>query len=289
MLRACLLILTTLSCSAVHRPPEHSASWGGGLVRSGDSASALRVAKLLSELAPSVAHALGSPPPPFMQVWLLPTEIPGPPSGRTVGDRIEVGREAQGQEAWLIAHEFAHWCMASDPQGRWNELPQIVMEGLAELAAARALPSLAAEAKAAHVSAVKRIAQIGSIEEAFGLDAERWGKIQEEDLLRVLYAMGFVLAARLGPDGLATRCSEARMAGLARVPGTSILAIAGLKDASPEDWVRAVGQVWRDLEAASSAGRASPSHAADPLERSTPEALERVRGPSTDKGHRLPR
>lgn len=289
MLRTTLLILTTLSCSAVHRPPEHSASWDGGLVRSGDSANALRVAKLLSELAPAVAHALGSPPPPFIQVWLLPTEIPGAPAGRTVGDRIEVGREAEGEEAWLIAHEFAHWCMASDPQGRWNELPQLVMEGLAELAAARALPSLAAEGKAAHVSALERIARIGSIEEAFGLDAEQWGKIQEEDLLRVLYAMGFVLAARLGPDGLATRCSEARMAGLARVPSNSILASAGLKDASPEEWVRAGGQAWGDLEATSSTGWGFSSHAADPVERSTPEALERVRGASTDKSHRLPR
>jgi hypothetical protein len=186
-----------------------------------------------------------------VEVWQLSEEVNGPAEGRTTNGRIEIGEEVRGEELWLIAHEYAHWCVANDPLKRWMGLPHLVLEGLAEFAAAYALPCQAANAEASQRELLESVEHIGSLDEVFAIGPREWGDIGNEQLLRTFYVVGFVLAARLGPDGLARSCAEARISQNASAAGALILCQAGMQGASPEEWVVALREAWETLHASS--------------------------------------
>jgi len=247
MSRWILPLFIVLAACAGRRPPGHVSPSSAGVVRSDSKAEACRLAEMLSAVAPGVVQALHVPPPAPVEVWQLTCEIPGVCEGRTEGQRIEIGKEARGQECWLMTHEYAHWCIDHDPLKRWAGLPQIALEGLAEFAAAWALPDLADEAAAGQREALERVERMDSLEKIFALGPKEWGAVADEELLRVFYALGFVLAARLGPDGLADLCAEARSSNQSTVSSASILSRAGLAHASPTGWIEALDESWKVL------------------------------------------
>jgi hypothetical protein len=191
---------------------------------------------VLRLVAPAVAAELRVPPPRALEVWKLSTPVDGHAEARVRGDRIELGLECDpslGGIRWILAHEVAHWCLQNDPLARWRELPQLAQERLAEALAFQTVPGAAPLAAAQHRSALSQIERFDAAQGAFSLSAREWGEIAEEGVLRALYALGFLLALRIGPAGLAELCEQAQAAGLRYVPGPWLLERAGLVDAPP--------------------------------------------------------
>jgi hypothetical protein len=183
---------------------------------------------------------LDEPPPP-VDIWLLSEDVPGVPSARTWTDRIELGRECNGQD-WLVAHEFAHWCMTNDPLGRWSALPYVAGEGMAEAAAFLAVPRLAVAAALGHREALAAVERIEYDDDTLEVDVQTVMKIEDESVVRALYAFGLTLALRLEPSGLERACSEIPPGPRGTIPMRALMARAGLDGATPERWVEVLDE-----------------------------------------------
>lgn len=234
-----MIALATVAsaCSTPTRAPAHGIATRWGVVRSDDEELARRTAEAWDACAPTVVSMLLDEPPPHVDIWILSEDVPGVPSARTWTDRIELGSECAGQEDWLVAHEFAHWCMMSDPLERWTALPYVAKEGLAEAAAFRAVPRLAAAAGASHREALTAVERIEYDDDLLEVDVEGLAGIEDESIARALYAFGFTLALRLKPSGLANACATVAPGPAGTIPMRALIVRAGLDGAQPARWI----------------------------------------------------
>ena len=237
-----LALLIGLASCAGPRPPPHAVVTPWGTARAASESRTGQVASVLQRVAPRVSRELDVPAPPLVEIWQLDSGFEGAIDARTMNDRIELGPEWDAAPEWIVAHEFAHWCMRHDPRARWSELPIIAQEGLAEVAAFRALPDMRKYAEREHRHSLRSLSEFDPSQGVFEIDARDWVAITDETLLRALYAIGFVLALRIGPEGLAELCARARAEGLAMVPGAWMQERADLVGATPSDLRAALEQ-----------------------------------------------
>jgi hypothetical protein len=238
----CLLLGTLLlggSCAGPSVPRSAvQAPWG--IVRAPEARRAGEVSGVMARLVSAVALESGVQDPPPVEIWQLSHEIEGPLVANTRPGRIELGAEVGtllGDEdglTWLLAHEYAHWCLHSAEERQWDALPTLLAEGLAEAIVLRALPHLARSAWAEHRAALESIERIESGQTLFNLTLEEWGGVRTPEQARVLYAIGAVLASRIGREGLAELCERARGEALETVPGAWILARAQMESLTRE-------------------------------------------------------
>lgn len=200
----------------------------------------------MTRLVNAVALESGVPDPPPVEVWQLDCAIDGPSEAITRAARIELGSEVgtlHGDDdrlTWLLAHEYAHWCLQSAEGRSWESLPALLTEGLAEAIVLRALLPLSRPAWAAHRAALESIEHIDAGQDLFTLTLEEWGGIERPEQARVLYAIGALLASRIGRRGLADLCERARVEALETVPGAWILAQARLESLTRESLLAAL-------------------------------------------------
>jgi hypothetical protein len=178
----CLLLGTLLlggSCAGPSVPRSAvQAPWG--IVRAPEARRAGEVSGVMARLVSAVALESGVQDPPPVEIWQLSHEIEGPLVANTRPGRIELGAEVGtllGDEdglTWLLAHEYAHWCLHSAEERQWDALPTLLAEGLAEAIVLRALPHLARSAWAEHRAALESIERIESGQTLFNLTLEEW-------------------------------------------------------------------------------------------------------------------
>lgn len=243
-----LLLGALLLCGSCAGPavPRSAVQAPWGIVRAPEAGRAREVSGVMGRLVSAVALESGVQDPPPVEIWQLGRAIEGPSEAITRAGRIELGSEVGmllGDEdglTWLLAHEYAHWCLQSEESRRWDLLPALLAEGLAEAIVLRALPHLSRSAWAEHRAALESIEHIDPGHDLFRLTLEEWGGIQRPEQARVLYAVGAVLASRIGRQGLADLCERARGEALETVPGAWILAQARLESLTRESLLAAL-------------------------------------------------
>ncbi len=243
-----LLLSALLLCGSCAGPAAPSgtvqAPWG--IVRAPEVKRAREISSVMARLVSAVELESGVQDPPPVEIWQLDCVMDGPSEAATRAGRIELGSEVGtllGDDdglTWLLAHEYAHWCLQSAEGRRWDPLPALLSEGLAEAIVLRALPHLSRAAWAEHRAALESIEHIDPGHSLFKLTLKEWGAIQRPEQARVLYAVGAVLASRIGRQGLADLCERARGEALETVPGAWILAQARLESLTRESLLAAL-------------------------------------------------
>ncbi len=172
----------------------------------------------------------------------------------------------------LIAHELTHFYLGEV----WGVLPQVVEEGLAQLVSTQVDPRYGAEIRVENavalataisggltvemprpaeasapadgepelvpwwVSGEVDTSQLPTAREALALDANGMWTIEDAGSQRVLYGLGYLLASRIGVDGLYALCQRARAEGLERVPAEWLFEAAELDLEDPLLWKPAI-------------------------------------------------
>jgi len=267
LLAAVLLVLAS-SCSATrHAGLRATAQEDGFTVHALDQATAERVLAGCVAVAPAVLAGPTSGPATPVEVYCVPVErcygegrnltsgVPGQRQSQCI--EIDIGREF-AWERFVIAHELAHYWLAPE----WNVLPQILEEGLADMAGERADPQAGVCRRLFHGLRLVTWAGIGwpyvlehdGRHEAgmlhlgkpepglpdFGtmleLDGTNYHDVGGEQNENLLYAVGYALVEQLGVPKLAQLCARARVEGLTQIPADWVLDAAGLSRTSGSMW-----------------------------------------------------
>lgn len=185
-----------------------------GVVHAYDRALAVRAAGVLEVVGPRLQRLL-----PYSaelpEVWICEQpRVTGSDGVYLEGDSkklIALGTEGASSLGFTLTHELAHWY--SHASG--VELPVAVEEGLADMAAMRALP----EAVEGILQTRRADANPTSLtlREALALSYEEWATMPGEAGLE-LRSIGFLLVLNLGMEDLAELRETARAQGLDRVP-----------------------------------------------------------------------
>ena len=236
-------------------------------VHAADQATAERVLAGCEAVAPSVLAGPTSGPGGPLEVYCVPVDrCYGEGRNLTSGDaelrvvqciEIDIGREF-AWERFVIAHELAHAWLAPE----WNVLPQMLEEGLADLAGERADPQAGVcrrlfhglrlvtwagigwpyvlerdgekEAGMLHLGKPEQgLPELGAMLELDGRNFHDVGGEQNENLL---YAVGYALVQQIGVPKLAQLCARARTANLTQIPADWVLEEAGLARDSGSLW-----------------------------------------------------
>jgi hypothetical protein len=267
-LLALALVALAGSCTSTrYAALTASAQASGFSVHAQDQATAERVLAECQAVAPSVLAGPTSAAAAPIEVYCVPVErCYGEGRNLTSGDpglrrvqciEIDIGREF-AWERFVIAHELAHAWLA--PQ--WNVLPQILEEGLADMAGERADPQAGVcrrlfhglrlvtwagigwpyvfehdgkqEAGMLHLGKPEQgLPELGAMLELDGRNYHDVGGEQNENLL---YAVGYALVEQIGVPKLASLCERARAASLAQIPADWVLEAAGLSRTSGSMW-----------------------------------------------------
>jgi len=265
---ALALVVLAASCSASrHAGLSATARSSSFTVHAEDRATAERVLAGCEAVAPSVLAGPTSGPAAALDVYCVPVErCYGEGRNLTSGDpglrelqciEIDIGREF-AWERFVIAHELAHAWLA--PQ--WNVLPQILEEGLADLAGERADPQAGVCRRLFHGLRLVTWAGIGwpyalerdgeqevgllhlgrtepglpELGEMLELDGREYHEVGGEQNENLLYAVGYALVQQIGVPKLAQLCADANAAGLAQIPAEWVLDAAGLTRTSGSLW-----------------------------------------------------
>jgi hypothetical protein len=277
VLLAALLCTFALAC-ATPRPPDlaHVAHSRFGEVRAESQRVAERMAEVLDDVAPHVALLMhvASPPPvdvrivarlAYSQLQAVCIRMP---------DRtwIEIPASVVGADAEeALAHELVHaWLDA-----RHQELPGVVVEGLASYVAGIVQPQVGAKTRLAVLLAVSKLAEekstfvrpglkaafmgdpmplsvVGSTSLVFyppfdrdsvppprtavSMDIPLESRAIRSGSLMPLYSIGYAVVWRIGLDRLEELCTSAREQGRTRVSAQAFLAAAGLDGESYTGW-----------------------------------------------------
>jgi len=187
---------------------------------------------------------------------------------------------SSGVERFLVAHELTHFVLDEI----WDYLPAVLEEGLAEVVAMQVDPDSAPLRRGRHARDLGTALHTQSFESGGesrlvleGIAVRLWdsgrivtppfGTFRTMPDLRaalrlgpvgfagldasestILYAVGFLLASRIGIPGLHLLCERAAEEGLSRVPADWIFKAARLDPDDREAWVVAVHSWWGEAE-----------------------------------------
>lgn len=201
-----IVLLALASCASTEfdRAPL-TCDTGFGTVRGFAAEDVEEVGRLVRDLAPRVQEILRPERAEPVRVVVLDT--PADPNakafthefvreGHLVDRFIVVGSEGRHLRAFLVAHECAHWLA----DGPWDRLPLALEEGLADLIACQ-LDPVGREAKLYDLGRVPPAASFEEIEAALRVTRETWAGLTAAERERA-YWVGYVVASRLGVDGL---------------------------------------------------------------------------------------
>ncbi|MFO1010544.1 MAG: hypothetical protein U1F29_10825 [Planctomycetota bacterium] len=227
-----LVLLALASCASTEfdRAPL-TCDTGFGTVRGFAAEDVEEVGRLVRDLAPRVREILRPERAEPVRVVVLDT--PADPNakafthefvreGHLVDRFIVVGSAGRHLRAFLVAHECVHWLA----DGPWDRLPLALEEGLADLIACQ-LDPVGRAAKLYDLAHVPPRASFEEIEVALRVTRETWAGLTAAERERA-YWVGYVVASRLGVEGLRELCVEAQAEGLRTVPIERVLALAGL-------------------------------------------------------------
>jgi hypothetical protein len=263
-----LLLLLAAACSA----PGHAtlgalAQAGWFTVHARERATAERVLAECQALAPLVLAGPTSGSPGPVEIFCMPVDLQyGEGRNLTEGDpelrhvrciEIDIGREL-AWERFVIAHELTHTWLAPE----WNPLPQILEEGLADLAGARADPEAGVCRRLFHGLRLVTWAGVGypyvlerngrkeggmlrlgnpekglpTLAAMLELDGTSYHEVGGEQNENLLYAVGYVLVQEIGVPKLKELCARALAEGRAQIPADWVLAAAKLTRATDRLW-----------------------------------------------------
>lgn len=168
------------------------------------------------------------------------------------------------QYRWILAHELTHYLLGD----AWLPLPMIVEEGLCDAIAGELDPYTGASRRLSHAvllsswlgpgvvvtisRAPTRAAEsitlrvnldreeLPSVISMLRFDEKSYHTVREPKHHQLLYAFGYVLVDRIGPEKLLELCARAGQAGVASVPPEWLLAAAGIDASQPDSWKRAI-------------------------------------------------
>ncbi|MBL8860743.1 MAG: hypothetical protein JNK02_01930 [Planctomycetes bacterium] len=227
-----LVLLALASCASTEfdRAPL-TCDTGFGTVRGFAAEDVEEVGRLVRDLAPRVQEILRPEHAEPVRVVVLDT--PADPNakafthefvreGHLVDRFIVVGSEGRHLRAFLVAHECVHWWA----DGPWDRLPLALEEGLADLIACQ-LDPVGREAKLYDLAHVPPAASFEEIEAALRVTRETWAGLTAAERERA-YWVGYVVASRLGVDGLRELAEQAALDGVRFVPPERVVDRVGL-------------------------------------------------------------
>jgi hypothetical protein len=250
-----------------HAALVETAQGGWFTVHARERATAERVLAECQELAPGVLAGPTSGPPAPVEIFCVPVDAHyGEGRNLTEGDpelrkvqciEIDIGRELSW-ERFVIAHELTHTWLAPE----WDSLPQILEEGLADMAGARADPQAGVCRRLFHGLRLLTWAGIGypyvlerdgkqeagmlhlgraekglpDLAAMLALDGTSYHDVGGEENENLLYAVGYALVLQIGVPELKELCARAQAEHLAQVPAEWVLAAAQLGDPSGSQW-----------------------------------------------------
>ena len=230
VLTLALLALTSCASTEFDRAPM-TCETGFGTVRGFTAEDVEEVGRLVRDLAPRV-HAILRPKH-AEPVRVVVLETPTDPStkafthefvreGHLVDRFIVVGSEGRHLRAFLVAHECVHWFA----DGPWDRLPLALEEGLADLIACQ-LDPVGREAKLYDLAHVPSAASFDEIEAALRVTRESWAGLTAAESERA-YWVGYVVARRLGVEGLRELAEQAALDGVRLIPSERVVDRVGL-------------------------------------------------------------
>ena len=221
------LVLLAAACTSV---PSSRVATANGVVLAPDRPTADRTAQLLDEMTERLdALGVGLEIRP-LEVWLFDDLHDGDVYGGYDASKRRILLDAHRRHpAATLAHELVH---AYEPAS-WSRLPAAVREGIADHLAARAVPEIAAEMRAARAISLASYA-IGGLPVSVRSDSgtvqlTRAGVPVETDLepleilaiphgrirsagdgqtLKAIYGMGLLIVTRAGIEPLVALASE---------------------------------------------------------------------------------
>ncbi len=237
VLTLALLALASCASTEFDRAPM-TCETGFGTVRGFTPEDVEEVGRLVRELAPRVQEILRPEHAEPARVVVL--DVPADPNakafthefvrdGHLVDRFIVVGSEGRHLRAFLVAHECVHWWA----DGPWDRLPLALEEGLADLIACQ-LDPVGREAKLYDLAHVPPATSFEEIEAALRVTRETWAGLSTAERERA-YWVGYVVASRLGVEGLRELAEQAAGDGVRMVPPERVLERVGL-DADVRAW-----------------------------------------------------
>lgn len=172
--------------------------------------------------------------------------------------------EDSTQYRWILAHELTHYLLGD----AWLPLPMIVEEGLCDAIAGSLDPQTGASRRLSHAvllsswlgpgvivtmsrgptrpaeSITLRVnldrEELPSVVSMLRFDEKSYHSVREPKHSQLLYAFGYVLVDRIGPEKLLELCARAGQAGVESVPPEWLLAAASIEASQPDSWKRAI-------------------------------------------------
>ncbi len=271
-MRRGLLALALSACASACSASGHAAlretaqaSWFR--VHARDRATAERVLAECQAVAPAVLSSPTSGSPAPVEIFCVPVDARyGEGRNLTEGDpelrrvqciEIDIGLEL-AWERFVIGHELAHSWLAPE----WNPLPQILEEGLADMAGARADPEAGVCRRLFHGLRLVTWAGIGwpfvverngkkeagmlhmgkaekglpGLAAMLALDGNSYHEVGGEQNENLLYAVGYALVEQIGVPKLKELCERALAGGQPQIPADWVLDAAGLSRESGSLW-----------------------------------------------------
>lgn len=242
------LLLATLLLGSCTTPgdslpfEERGRDW---LVRANCAEDADTVAELVVRLAPAVRMILDAGAC-SVTVLISRDSTPTGTCGQVLPNGVILLDGVPGpQLETILAHELAHRFLMTDDV--WDQLPGNVEEGLADLVAGTVVRRSALALEFSHHSALP---EDGSLEFArSAIRALLTEDLYEEDNTnaRRMRAIGFVIARRLGVDGLRSLCERSQHRENDKIPADWLLDACGFGETDePGVWGRLLDGAERD-------------------------------------------
>jgi hypothetical protein len=229
---AALVLWMTSACTSLPVPaPPVVVRNAQGEVRASTEADAQRVALLLEELAPKVRAMLGETRDERPRLFVLDEldERFGP-ACNTAGV-ILMGPDSRKDERFTLAHELVHW----QASGAWKALPPVMQEGLADQVAIEVVPESGPSTAVEYVYKLSTGRRRDPIL-AMQVTAREFSDMPHDDDRSGLYAIGFVIASRIGIRELYALCLKSELEGHEQVPAYWLLARARLPSTDIGEW-----------------------------------------------------
>lgn len=207
-------------------------------------ADAESIGSRMDALVPSIRQVLGAPPGDVTVSILRDLALTGAGGQVLASGEILLESGPVDQMELILAHELAHRFL--NDEDVWHQLPGIVEEGLADVVAGTALPEFALGIEFTHRSALPASASAASARRAIRTTLAE--EMYDGDLSRVreLRAIGFVIARKIGIDGLRALSERSRHRENDKIPADWLLERCGVGDAEePGVWIRVLGEADR--------------------------------------------
>ena len=263
-----LLLALSAACTSIgHGDLAEQAQGGWFTVHALDRATAERVLAECQALAPGVLEGPTSGLPYALEIDCVPVERQyGEGRNLIIGEtelrqvrciEIDIGHEL-AWERFVIAHELTHAWLAPT----WRPLPQILEEGLCDMAGERADPEagvcrrlfhglrlltwaglgypFAIERNGKFESGMLRMGKtepgLPTLARMLELDGDSYHDVGGEENQNLLYSVGYELVREIGVPKLRELCARALVAGHTQIPADWVLEAAQLTRATDSIW-----------------------------------------------------